>query len=442
LVALVCGLSAVFAFADSQVRIVRLSDVQGSVQIDRATGQGYETAFLNLPIHQGVTLKTSADARAEVEFEDGSVIHLTPNTTLQFTDLSLRDSGVRVSAVNLQQGQAYFNFVGQKDDEFTVNFGQQMVKMTQPAHFRLKLTDATASLAVLTGGVQVEGPSGGVEVAKKQTATFDFTKNRSAEVARDIEKDPLDAWDQQQIEYHERYLVKSSRTVYPYTYGLSDLSYYGAFFDLAGFGSCWRPYFTGLGWDPFMDGAWMWDPTFGYTWISAYPWGWMPYHYGSWAYAGTGMGWCWLPGNVWYTNYVPVIQPTRYKPPRHGPVRPPVGSRPIVPVGHGPTSSTLLAKNAPRSTLVVKGGDAGISIPRGVHNLKAINHEFVQHGQVTLRVSQPRSSGGNVALAPRVSFSAPQGANAGHTSTGSMPAHLSAPPIAPAPAPNNSSAHK
>ena len=48
--ALVCALLAVPAAADSQARIVRLSDVQGTVQIDKNTGLGFESAFANLPI--------------------------------------------------------------------------------------------------------------------------------------------------------------------------------------------------------------------------------------------------------------------------------------------------------------------------------------------------------------------------------------------------------
>jgi len=63
-------LVSVSAFADSQARVVRLSDVQGDVQIDRATGQGYEKAFLNIPITQDTKLKTASDGRAEVEFEE------------------------------------------------------------------------------------------------------------------------------------------------------------------------------------------------------------------------------------------------------------------------------------------------------------------------------------------------------------------------------------
>ena len=70
----------VSAVADSQVRVVRLSEVQGDVKVDRNLGQGYEKAFLNLPITQGVKLQTKNDGRAEVEFEDGSVVRLTPNS--------------------------------------------------------------------------------------------------------------------------------------------------------------------------------------------------------------------------------------------------------------------------------------------------------------------------------------------------------------------------
>jgi hypothetical protein len=56
------------AFADSQVRIVRLSNVEGAVQVDRNTGQGLEKAFLNMPIVQGMKLATKESGRAEVEF--------------------------------------------------------------------------------------------------------------------------------------------------------------------------------------------------------------------------------------------------------------------------------------------------------------------------------------------------------------------------------------
>jgi len=178
LMVIVCGLCVVPALADSQVRIVRLSDVQGSVQIDQATGQGYEKAFLNVPIRQGTTLKTDDDARAEVELEDGSLIHLAPDTVVQFTVLGLRDSGGNLSAVAVEQGEAYFNFSGKKDDEFAASFDKEKAKPAPSAHFRVELNNTSVSLAVFKGVVQVGSPSGEVEVGKKQTAIFEFANGQ------------------------------------------------------------------------------------------------------------------------------------------------------------------------------------------------------------------------------------------------------------------------
>jgi len=417
---LICLFFCFPALADSQARIVRLSDVQGSVQIDQATGQGYEKAFLNFPIRQAMKLKTESDSRAEVELEDGSVIHLTPNTVLEFTHLSLRDSGARVSTVDLQQGEAYFTVcAGQKGEEFTVKFGQRSVVLTHPLHFRLKFEGTTASLAIFDGAVELENPSGNVEVTKKGTANFDLVQNGPPEVARKIRKEPLDTWDEQQIQYHKVYTAKALRAGYPYVYGLSDLYHYGSFLTLAGYGSCWQPYFTGIGWDPFMDGAWVWDPNFGYKWVSAYPWGWIPYHSGSWMYASSG--WCWLQANEWTNYYVrrPLFKPPPFGPhrPPFGPHRPPLGSGRVVAVGRGPTTSTLLAKNVARSTMVVKTGDAGLSIPRGMHNLREVNQALVQARQVILRVS-PSHSSIAVAAMPRVSLAGSSSSAMGHAATG------------------------
>ncbi len=73
---------AASAYADSQARVVRLSDVQGDVQINRTAGKGYEKGFLNLPITQGDKLRTGVDGRAQVEFEDGSSVRITPNSLI------------------------------------------------------------------------------------------------------------------------------------------------------------------------------------------------------------------------------------------------------------------------------------------------------------------------------------------------------------------------
>lgn len=179
-----------------------------------------------------------------------------------------------------------------------------------------------------------------------------------------------------------------------------------------------------------MDGAWVWDPNFGYMWVSAYPWGWIPYHSGSWMYTGIASGWCWLQGNSWVNYYVPVVRPPLFRPPRGGPHRPPGSGVRIVAVGRGPTTSTSLAKNQPRS-VVVKAGDAGLSVPRGLLNLRTISHAFAQEGQVILRISASRSSAGSVAAIPHVSLAASSSPSVGHAAAGSsMSGHTSTASVA------------
>src|SRR5438270_598895 len=88
------------SYADSYARIVRLSDVDGNVQIDRNTGKGFENAVPNMPITQGVRIKTG-NGHAEIEFENGSVVRLTPDSSVNFAQLSLASNGHRLSEVRV-----------------------------------------------------------------------------------------------------------------------------------------------------------------------------------------------------------------------------------------------------------------------------------------------------------------------------------------------------
>jgi hypothetical protein len=405
--ALVCCLFSLVAFADSNVRIVRLSDVQGAVQIDRGTGRGFEKAFLNMPITQAVKLKTADDGRAEIEFEDNSVIHVVPNSELQFTDLSLSDSGAKISTFDIARGEAYVNFTGKKDDEFTVTFAHQKTTLTHAAHFRVRMDQDSAELAVFNGDVQVNGPSGEVKLSKKQTASFDLVNNDKYQVAKKVEQDPFDEWDKHQAEYHQRYEASNSYGS-PYSYGYSDLNYYGNYMSVPGYGMCWQPYFTGMGWNPYMDGAWMLYPGFGYSWVSAYPWGWTPYHSGSWLFA-PAYGWVWRPGNTWVAwNGVPPVlnAPRNYVPPR-----PPRIGPAVVAVGRGPTASSLMAGAGPGSKLVLNRPTAGIGIPRGINNLGRVNRDFETRGQA--RVGVPGGARGAAMTAAPVYRGATMSAPAG-----------------------------
>ena len=121
----------------------------------------------------GAKLRTGQGARAEIEFEDGSSLRLTPASVLEFPELALRDSGARTSSVVLQQGTAYLNFKGDKGEQFVLGFGPESLTLKKPSHLRLELRDASATVAVFNGAVEVNGASGKVDVEKKHSATFE-----------------------------------------------------------------------------------------------------------------------------------------------------------------------------------------------------------------------------------------------------------------------------
>ncbi|PYX48098.1 MAG: hypothetical protein DMG79_12625 [Acidobacteria bacterium] len=415
-----CALFALPALADSQARIVRLSDVQGSVQINKNTGMGFENAFLNLPITQGAQVKTRDHARAEIEFEDGSTLRLTPNTTVEFSALGLSDSGKRLSAINLLEGMAYVNWLGK--DEVSLNFSREKISLARPAHFRVDTSTEVASLAVFKGDVDVEGPAGKLLVPKKKTATFDAASDDKYTVANKIEEDPLDSWDKEASAYHDQYAKNNSS---PYGYGMSDLNYYGAYSNVSGYGMMWQPYFTGVGWNPFMDGAWSWYPGYGYMFASAYPWGWMPYRYGNWMFV-PGMGWMWQPGawSSWLAapRYTGAL-PTNF----HPLVAPAAGTVKTVVVGKAGPVSTLASRQ------VVNAGSAGLGIPRGsVSNLSHLNHQVAKTGFAEVRPAPQFSTTSSRApmatssssgrSAPRSTMSSPSvghSTSAAHASAGS-----------------------
>ncbi len=172
----------VSASAGSMARIVRLSEVQGTVQFDRTAGNGFDKAFINLPVIESSRLKTGKDGRAEVEFEDGSALRLAPNSEVDFIRLALGDDGQKLSTVQLVSGTVYANLhpkkAGQKTgDQFLLNFARESVTVLQAAHFRVQLADAAATLAVFKGKLSATSPAGQIDVAEKHSATIELTKN-------------------------------------------------------------------------------------------------------------------------------------------------------------------------------------------------------------------------------------------------------------------------
>ena len=166
--------AAVYARADDQIRAVRLSNVVGSVQILSGTETQFSQAYPNMPLMQGSTLKTGDDGRAEIQLEDGSLIRLTPDSSVAMTMLSRDSAGNTKSEVDLLTGLTYVEMKGTANQLFVVHFNGNEVISPAPVKFRVNLDASPAEFAVLDGSAHLsKGSDYGLDVHMNETVRFD-----------------------------------------------------------------------------------------------------------------------------------------------------------------------------------------------------------------------------------------------------------------------------
>ena len=347
--------ASVGAQAESHARIVRLSFVDGPVQLAHAD-QGLDRAILNTPIVEGTRIVTKTDGLAEVEFEDQSALRLAENSEIKFRRLSMTDTGAKVDEIEVVRGVVFFDVRAKSEDAYHAIADGNTFLIRRNTLARISAAPDQLQVAVLRGDVQVENQPQLLSVKKNETLTLDPSQPSDYKVTHGTEALPVDAWNKEREAYTNTYASNQGYGGPRGGYGVQDLNYYGDYFYAPGYGYAWQPYgFANsmIGWSPYSNGAWAFVPGFGYSWASAYPWGWLPFHYGSWAFLGGGVGWAWLPGGYpaqWYANNfqtMPVIS------------KPPAGwqpvSAPAAPSG-GASAPTILVGKAAGSPAYIPGG--------------------------------------------------------------------------------------
>lgn len=287
----------------SPANVARMSFVQGDVRFSNGNDPQLQPAVMNMPLMENSRLQTGEDGEAEIEFNDGSVARLTPNSGLQIVALD-RDQ------VQIQQlsGLSYYEVnVGDGHPEFSVLLPSATAEPTSNSIFRVDL-DTGVDVAMMTGSLRLDGagvPPG--QLTDGQSVHFDPTTSFAQfAVVQGFAPDSWDRWnddrDQQIAEEAAQQSTERETAGGGDAAGGSDdenwndLDTYGSWYPVPGQGNVWVPAGVDASWDPFGYGYWGDYPGFGVIWISGYPWGWLPYHCGTWNYFG--FGWGWVPGRV------------------------------------------------------------------------------------------------------------------------------------------------
>ena len=279
--------------------LVRLSFVQGQVSILQGSTTQFGQAQANMPLFAGNTLSTGENGQAEIEFTDGSVARLTPQSQLRLTRLPGADARSGVTELVMLSGLGYFELNTADGQHYTVHYNAAIAQPAENSIFRIDLDNAP-DLAVFAGSVRTQAEGSFDEtVSEGHSLHFAGDDVSNFTAATSIQSDTWDQWNQdrdnliaQQAQQQTSARETSGASNEP---GWDDLDAAGDWYPVEGYGNVWVPGDVPNGWDPYSSGYWANYPGWGETWISGYSWGWLPYHCGAWNYWNS-MGWGWVPG--------------------------------------------------------------------------------------------------------------------------------------------------
>lgn len=271
------------------IRLARFSFVQGNVTWRMNDGAAWSLASVNLPLRQGAEIWVTNGGRAEVQFDDGSLLRLGNGAVMRLQTL-YSDMDGEFTELNLSEGLSALELRG-TPSIYQVDTPFVSVKSEGPSKVRVGV-DGSVEVAVRLGKATVEGNG-----AKTTLSRGNYLGLAEASSAYSVNPLPdEDSWDHFNDDRDQQLADAESGYRLPPDIALvaGNLDKYGSWHDDPRYGSVWCPRETDAGWRPYQHGRWVWVEPFGWTWVADEAWGWAPYHYGSWV--SEPYGWAWVPG--------------------------------------------------------------------------------------------------------------------------------------------------
>lgn len=285
--------AAAFGQADPPARVARLNFMQGPVSFRPAGVDEWAAATLNFPLNTGDYLWADQGARAEVHV-GSTAIRMDQATAMSVVNLNdqLVQLSVTAGALNV-----HIRYLG-PNENFEVDTPNVAVTLLRPGDYRINADgdNSLTAVVVRSGDAEVTaGASGAFNIRNGQMARLTGTNTVQQELSGAPPLDPFDGWTGERDAREDR-ATMSARYVPRETIGYEDLDANGRWVNVAPYGMVWQPNVAAVGWAPYRQGHWAWVEPWGWTWIDDMPWGFAPFHYGRWAFAGGG--WYWVPGAV------------------------------------------------------------------------------------------------------------------------------------------------
>lgn len=279
--------------SDAPIRLARFTYIKGNVSWRTSDKEGWASASVNLPLRQGAQIWVEGKGRAELQFDDGSLLRL-GNSALITLQILYSDTEGTFTEIKQHEGLATLR-LRHKLAVYQIDTPFASVKAAGPARIRTGVGQSV-EIAIQQGDATIEGSMGSYRVREN-----DYLLLESGESKIEARRIPrADGWDQWNLERDEELVEINRRPTQRnmpenVAFVAGDLDSYGSWRNDNDYGQVWCPRVVST-WRPYSDGRWVWVHPFGWTWVSYEPWGWAPYHYGTWVHRP--FGWAWVPGPV------------------------------------------------------------------------------------------------------------------------------------------------
>ena len=279
-------------------QFARLAEVDGSVNVYRDSYQ-LEKADQNLPLNPLDVVKTAPDSRAVIQFIDGTLLKMGEDTKVEFLEID-GNKNTFAMIVRLWSGKIYYD-VSDSDEfgerTFRIDTKDATIFILQHGQYRIDKNSFETDVKVISGKAEIDVNEGAKLIRSGEEAIINNDGSVQTFIFNTFDTDDFDLWAansyKRKVVVSEKYVPREIRH---YVY---ELDSYGTWvYDDVVEVYVWRPYIVDVDWVPYSYGRWVWSP-FGMTWVSYYPWGYAPFHYGYWRFS-VSFGWVWVP-DVWYS---------------------------------------------------------------------------------------------------------------------------------------------
>jgi len=236
-----------------QPEIVRITYVEGDVRLssgnakasDGVIGKNWVQAQAGVPIQQGYNVSTGA-GKAEIEFEDGSVLYLADDSTLLFDQL-FDMSDAPNTTLELISGTATIDVQPVEHGLFKLETpNSDFISLEYPQTDFLRVDSYLDGMAVTPQKDTSTRQDGAIETQLRAGQRVIYGANGVPDVGDPSKLTPPDAWDQWVANRSAarqtamQAALKASGLTEPVP-GLVDLNEHGTFSQCAPYGTCWQP---------------------------------------------------------------------------------------------------------------------------------------------------------------------------------------------------------